>query len=760
MERIIHYNTLLLTRNNIPQINQTSLLKLKNILISNLIIIILFSFSLFYYYFKINSSLSQKKIQIRKYVNSDLYSFIDYSHNRSMSNKTLNNNKIKPFRFFDSQDFYQITRQKYLYEMQKQNIIKNLIYYKFTGTWELNNNNNNSKNNNSSFSIGDSNKGDVIIEFDKAFEMKSREDALALIMKNKEGKYIDHWIKITSYSIYSSLNKNINLFDNTFQINGKYITDYEKGEIFETIYKKEKRCYTFINMTFPLNFENINATTLTGESVFIGKIAVINNKNFTLKIDSNCGFAFKVEGKIYDENEENKINFYKLKIYLFFSIFSTILYCFGVISLFCGIRKSEMSISALNIECFVMNSIWNFYCFSSNIFLGFYGYTTFLLYFIIIGLLFLSKFLIFDILIFYTFWGIKERSTTNSCKLCLLRIRFYISLTLLFVSTFFFITSFLVNYFYISIICITLWVPQIIHNIITNNRYGLPFIYILGCTIERIIYPFYFRGIKDNFFMLKVNNNIFTIIIMLVLFLIVILLIQTFRVPRFMFSEKYQGSTYNFYKNKEELQNDNKDINNEECVICLMPIFDDKKSNNIIEMDEFNSSTDLDQEEEEEEDNNINKENNNLGNSLENSNIKLNIKENKLEGNLEKNEVNNNNDNNNLLIYENKNKEKIIETKENNNEKDNKEEIFNTIKSKNKLKCQKLIQQKLLNVLYFFYLFFKKNFLYFYKSSANIHNKLYMLTPCKHIFHSECLELWLDQKKECPNCRTSFENLF
>ena len=132
---------------------------------------------------------------------------------------------------------------------------------------------------------------------------------------------------------------------------------------------------------------------------------------------------------------------------------------------------------------------------------------------------------------------------------------------------------FLINYFYISIICIILWVPQIIHNILTNNRYGLPFIYILGCTVDRIIYPFYFRGYKDNFFMLRVNNNIFKIIIFFVAFLIVIIMIQTFRGPRFMLSEKYQEYTYNFYKNKDELDNQYKDINNEECVICLMPIF-------------------------------------------------------------------------------------------------------------------------------------------------------------------------------------------
>eukprot|EP01117_Protostelium_nocturnum_P001839 TRINITY_DN1230_c0_g1_i5.p2 TRINITY_DN1230_c0_g1~~TRINITY_DN1230_c0_g1_i5.p2 ORF type:complete len:593 (+),score=179.91 TRINITY_DN1230_c0_g1_i5:213-1781(+) len=29
----------------------------------------------------------------------------------------------------------------------------------------------------------------------------------------------------------------------------------------------------------------------------------------------------------------------------------------------------------------------------------------------------------------------------------------------------------------------------------------------------------------------------------------------------------------------------------------------------------------------------------------------------------------------------------------------------------------------------------------------------YMLTPCDHIFHAECLGRWMDQKLECPTCR-------
>lgn len=35
----------------------------------------------------------------------------------------------------------------------------------------------------------------------------------------------------------------------------------------------------------------------------------------------------------------------------------------------------------------------------------------------------------------------------------------------------------------------------------------------------------------------------------------------------------------------------------------------------------------------------------------------------------------------------------------------------------------------------------------------NVNRKDYMMTPCKHFFHSTCLESWFKQKKECPSCR-------
>ena len=38
-------------------------------------------------------------------------------------------------------------------------------------------------------------------------------------------------------------------------------------------------------------------------------------------------------------------------------------------------------------------------------------------------------------------------------------------------------------------------------------------------------------------------------------------------------------------------------------------------------------------------------------------------------------------------------------------------------------------------------------------------NKRFMLTPCKHLFHSRCLESWMYQKKECPTCRRDLKTI-
>jgi formate dehydrogenase maturation protein FdhE len=35
----------------------------------------------------------------------------------------------------------------------------------------------------------------------------------------------------------------------------------------------------------------------------------------------------------------------------------------------------------------------------------------------------------------------------------------------------------------------------------------------------------------------------------------------------------------------------------------------------------------------------------------------------------------------------------------------------------------------------------------------------YMVTPCRHIFHSVCLEGWMKYRLQCPNCRETLPPL-
>jgi hypothetical protein len=32
-------------------------------------------------------------------------------------------------------------------------------------------------------------------------------------------------------------------------------------------------------------------------------------------------------------------------------------------------------------------------------------------------------------------------------------------------------------------------------------------------------------------------------------------------------------------------------------------------------------------------------------------------------------------------------------------------------------------------------------------------DKFLMITPCKHVFHPDCLKIWGERKNECPVCR-------
>ncbi len=54
---------------------------------------------------------------------------------------------------------------------------------------------------------------------------------------------------------------------------------------------------------------------------------------------------------------------------------------------------------------------------------------------------------------------------------------------------------------------------------------------------------------------------------------------------------------------------------------------------------------------------------------------------------------------------------------------------------------------------YPFYIKIFNGFKSFFKKCFESKPKEFMLTPCKHLFHKNCLNLWMENKNGCPICR-------
>ena len=660
--------------------------------------------------------------------------FFIYYYNSNNFNKDNNNSSIKEISssFFLSKlvdkldndkklinlkttkkEIYQISPEKFFYEKQKQFIFLFLAGQTFKGTWTN--------------SITNEVLGESTINFEKAYERRSIAEALYLEIVNKQGKYMESWTKIVSISKYKNLIRNINPINNTFELSGEFISNIKKGELFDTKYH-QKKCMNIINMTFPLGYVHINVSTLTGSIFHMGQIAVPNNENVSLKLESNCSLQFEIKATKIPEQEQKDEEIGKLYLYIFLSLFSTLFYGVGIIFLFVGLRNNEGYISSINIEIFSLNSAWNFYCCISNVHLAFNTNFNFFVIFCSLGLCSLMKFFAFDMVVYAIYWKIKETRINSFCQLVKLKVRFYLILCSNLLICFLFMISLFINSSGIIFISLLLWIPQIIYNMISNNKYGFPFIYILANSIDRLLYPLYFRAYENNYFGLKTNYNVFTLSLIIIILSIGILLKQTFTGPRFMLPYKYQEYKNEFYKNFDEIKSICKDIN-EECVICLMPIFPEEPTQ-MMEMKDNNNMMENSTETETE-------------NSSENNSMNANSNETIIENSMINNSYENNLSDSNKLLIKEENEIKIeikdINQKENNENKN--ENYLNKVK-------RKLIE------------FFKYNFFYFYKNPNKINNKPYISTPCKHIFHSDCLEKWLEHKMECPNCRASLDKYF
>lgn len=656
----------------------------------------------------------------------------------------------------------------------KRKLLNDFSNYNFKCSWESVQ----YKNNSNIYNIGETHFGEGFFNIKKKSEFFTGIEYFTLIMKNNEGNYIDNWIIHSSVALLDNIFINKNIVNNTFEITGNFETTLFKGNYFNILNQDNPDiCKTKMDFYFPLEnqiFSDNNTIEIKNPNENMD--FKINPNNFSIIIESSCGFKFKIRASVYEKEKEGKIINNRINIYCLISIFISILYIISVSIVIFNMKRYEAIISSMSIDCLSINPIWNTYVGLANINIS----TRFQEYFNNISLIVILsgiKFLFFDFRLLSTYWSIR-RTQLDASRYLKERIRFYFIYYLFIFSSFFLINSFFLNYFFIMILCILLWVPQIIYNIRNRNKYSYPFIYIISTTFDKLFYPVYFRGVKNNFIKTKVNTTLIIIMVLFVVFTIIIMYIQALKEPRFMFLGSLNHPIYDFFRSKEELLSINNNIGNEECVICLLPIFS-SENEIMIEMED-KSKINLDE------------------NKKENAEEKIDIVENKEDINLSYNDTYNTsdshsvnseleriedneiNDQNNSILstekiineeisnkknlkihFNNKTKIRLVEEEEFEENKEENNLSYNPGFSTSNNYYIYLVFKKIIlffeDVLYVFNILFCKNFFTFYKRPLYSEGKLYMLTPCNHVFHSECLEKWLEYKKECPNCRKSME---
>ena len=271
-----------------------------------ILIIITFIMSLSHYFYSTNNDFNLVEDEPRTILSFFGYNLIKlyYSEKKgklrnlkqaeneetvSVIEKVRNNTK-------NYSNIYQDKDNETIPKLIYKNIIKQLFNdfdkYDFKCKWKSIKNKNNSYN---IYNVGDNTQGEGFFNIKKKIDDFTGEEYIVIVMKNKEDKYIDNWILHTSISSLDEIfiDKNIN---NTFEIEGNFLTTLYKGELFNIINEENlELCKTYIKISFPLD----DQTYINNNSIYINNLynydtIKLNPNNFSLFMESSCGFIFDI----------------------------------------------------------------------------------------------------------------------------------------------------------------------------------------------------------------------------------------------------------------------------------------------------------------------------------------------------------------------------------------------------------------------------------------------------------------------------------
>ena len=214
-----------------------------------------------------------------------------------------------------------ISKEAFFLEKQKQIFMSRLIKNWYNGTWEyfpyVPEGEDETKNmsdkyisyylNSSSknFIIGSYRNGTATFNFKKAIEMSTKQEAIALTMKNLEGNYIDNWIQHVSYAKLNDLIRIIDDKNKLYILKGEFSSSMIKGKLLNSkkFNNKKMQCSTLIEMEFPLVYVTLQSS-IKNKTYILKNISSIDPSHFTMLLSSNCGFRIKINAQIYDRKKE------------------------------------------------------------------------------------------------------------------------------------------------------------------------------------------------------------------------------------------------------------------------------------------------------------------------------------------------------------------------------------------------------------------------------------------------------------------------
>lgn len=326
--------------------------------------------------------------------------FLQRSKNNSYNSKSHSDIKISNTTYNNKLNFRSLTKifqgvynkDLTLKKIQYEDIVNKLIKKKYYGKWYTNTSKNEKK-----LIIGEAISGLATIKFIKDYQIITKEDTLAISINNYENNYIDHWLNHSSYIISRYLQLIPDKLNNNFILKGKWQTELEYGELFQTKISRRIPCSTEFSFVFQKKNVSYAVKVLDGNNYTVN-FETIDENNFEINLNSDCGFNMTME---MSSEEGNNIYYSKAKEkkevlkYFFGILILCIINYINNSIMIKDLASNKEAVNCIPLFCICFNINWHFYCCVTHISWSF-TYKEYYYEFTTIGLLYMLTIIFCD----------------------------------------------------------------------------------------------------------------------------------------------------------------------------------------------------------------------------------------------------------------------------------------------------------------------------------------------------------------------------